>query len=104
MALTNMKIIKLTIISYGINYSLDDVLRPNVTDVDVKLFNYQKADDKKFVCKFSNNVRSKLYHIKKSKTRRQTVYIWMRLLSMSHLIKIYAVCRFSYMRLRYLKS
>ena len=26
-----------------------------------------------FVCKFSKNVKSKLYHIENSKTRRQTV-------------------------------
>ena len=29
-------------------------------------FNYQKADDKIFVCKFSKNVKSKLYHIEKA--------------------------------------
>ena len=28
-----------------------------------KLFNYQKADDKIFACKFSKNVKSKLHHI-----------------------------------------
>ena len=38
-----------------------------------KLFNYQKADDKILVCKFSKNVKSKLYHIKNSKTRGQIV-------------------------------
>ena len=36
-------------------------------------FNYRKADDKIFVCKFSKNVKSKLYHIENSKTRGQTV-------------------------------
>ena len=29
------------------------------------LFNYQKADDKIFVCKFLKNVKSKLYQIYK---------------------------------------
>ena len=38
-------------------------------------FNYQKADDKIFVCKFSKNVMSKLNHFKNSKTRGQTVTI-----------------------------
>ena len=33
----------------------------------------QKADNKIFVCKFSKNVKSKLYHIENSKTRGQTV-------------------------------
>ena len=37
------------------------------------LFNYQKADDKIFVCTFSKNVKAKLYHIENSKTRGQTV-------------------------------
>ena len=32
------------------------------------LFNYQKADDKIFVCKFSEIFRSKLYHIENSKS------------------------------------
>ena len=32
-----------------------------------------KADDKIFVCKFSKNVKSKLYHIEKSKTIGRTV-------------------------------
>ena len=27
------------------------------------LFNYEKADNKIFICKFSKNVKSKLYHI-----------------------------------------
>ena len=39
------------------------------------LFNYQKADSKIFVCQFSRNVKSKLYHIENSKTRGQTVKI-----------------------------
>ena len=30
-----------------------------------------KVDNKIFVCKFSKNVKSKLYHIENSKTRRQ---------------------------------
>ena len=34
---------------------------------------YQKADDKIFVCKFSKNVKSKLYNIQKSKTGGQKV-------------------------------
>ena len=34
---------------------------------------YRKADDKIFVCKFSKNVKSKLYHIENLKTRGQTV-------------------------------
>ena len=38
------------------------------------LFHYQKEDDKIFVCQFSRNVKSKLYHIdQNSKTRGQTV-------------------------------
>ena len=36
-------------------------------------FNYRKADDKIFVCKFSKNGKSKLYHTENSKTRGQTV-------------------------------
>ena len=32
-----------------------------------------KADDKISICKFSKNVKSKLYHIEHSKTRGQTV-------------------------------
>ena len=32
----------------------------------------QKADDKIFVCKFSNNVKSMLYQIENSKTSGQT--------------------------------
>ena len=41
---------------------------------EISEFNYyQKADDKIFICKFSKNVKSKLYHIENSKTRRQTV-------------------------------
>ena len=39
----------------------------------IYLFNYQKANDKIFVCKFSKNVNSKLYHIENSNTRGQTV-------------------------------
>ena len=39
---------------------------------DFKLFNYQKADDKIFVCKFKKKW-SKQYHIENSKTRGQTV-------------------------------
>ena len=35
--------------------------------------NYQKVDDKVFVCKLSKNVKSKLYYIENSKTRGQTV-------------------------------
>ena len=38
-------------------------------------FNYQKAEDKLFIRKFSNNIKSKLCHIKNSKTRGQTVWI-----------------------------
>ena len=37
------------------------------------LFSYQKADDKIFVCKFSKNAKSKLYHIETSRTRGKTV-------------------------------
>ena len=36
-------------------------------------FNYQKAEDKTSVCKFSKIVKSKLYHIENSKTRGQKV-------------------------------
>ena len=39
----------------------------------LKLFDYQTADDKISVCKFSKNVKPKLYHIENSKTRGQTV-------------------------------
>ena len=35
--------------------------------------NYQIADDKTLVCKFSKNVKPKIYHIEISKTRGQTV-------------------------------
>ena len=35
----------------------------------------KKADDKIYVCEFSKHVKSKLYHIKNSKTGRQTVKI-----------------------------
>ena len=43
------------------------------TAFTIYLFHYQKADDKVFVCKFSKNVKSKLYHIENSKTRVQIV-------------------------------
>ena len=33
----------------------------------------KKADDKIFVCRFSKNVKPKLYHIENSKTKGQTV-------------------------------
>ena len=36
-------------------------------------FNYQKADDKIFVCEFSNIVKYKLCQIKNSKTRANSV-------------------------------
>ena len=45
------------------------ILVPTSAD---QLFNAQKADDKIFICTFSNNVSSKLYHIENSKTRGQT--------------------------------
>ena len=35
--------------------------------------NFQKAEDKIFVCKFSENIKSKIYHIENSKTKGQTV-------------------------------
>ena len=35
--------------------------------------NYQTVDDKMFICKFSKNVKSKIYHTENSKTRGQTV-------------------------------
>ena len=35
--------------------------------------NLPKTDDIVFVCKFSKNVKSMLYHIENSKTREQTV-------------------------------
>ena len=38
-----------------------------------KTYDDKKADDKSFICKFSNNVKYKLYHIENSKTRGQTV-------------------------------
>ena len=49
-----------------------------ITDNDqslsyVELLNNQKAYNKIFVCKFSNNIESKLYHIENSKTREQAV-------------------------------
>ena len=34
--------------------------------------NYQKADDTILDCKFSKNIKSKLYHIENPKTRGQT--------------------------------
>ena len=37
-----------------------------------KPFNYQKADNKIFVCRFSKKFKSKLYHIENLKTRGQT--------------------------------
>ena len=36
---------------------------------------YQKADDRIFVCKFSKNIKSKIYSIENSKTREQTMKI-----------------------------
>ena len=39
--------------------------------VSVIVSTNQKADDKIFVCKFSKNIKSKLYHIENSKTRGQ---------------------------------
>ena len=36
-------------------------------------FNFQKANEKIFVRKFSKSGRSKLYHFENSKTRGQTV-------------------------------
>ena len=33
------------------------------------LFNHQKADNTILICKFSKNVKSKLYHIENSKTK-----------------------------------
>ena len=36
-----------------------------------KLFSYQTADDKIFVCKFSKKFKSKLYNIENTKTRGQ---------------------------------
>ena len=65
--------------------------------------NDQKVDNKNYVCKFSKNVKSKLYDIENSKTRWQTVWIYMSWLIMSHLIKIYAVCKFRYFRIWYLR-
>ena len=57
----------------------------------------KKADNKIYVCKISENAMSKLYHtIEKSKSRGQTVQIWMKWLMMSHLIRIYAICKCSY--------
>ena len=38
-----------------------------------RLNSARKADDKIFIFKFSKNVKSKLYHIKNSKTKGQTV-------------------------------
>ena len=40
----------------------------------INYFNYQRADNKIFACKFSKNVKSKLYHTEKSKTRGKTHY------------------------------
>ena len=45
---------------------------------------------------FKKNVKFKLYHTETSKTTSQTVQILMRWLIISHLIKIYAVCKFNY--------
>ena len=37
------------------------------------LFNYQKADDKIYVCNFKKKIRSKILHIENSKSWAQTV-------------------------------
>ena len=50
-----------------------DLIVYPVEAVRLTLYNYQRADDKIFVCKFSKNVKSKLYHIQNSTTRGQTV-------------------------------
>ena len=62
-----MKWMRLCIVSYNVLASvLDDTFT-------YQLFNYQKADDKISVVKFSKNVKFKLCHIENSKTRGQTV-------------------------------
>ena len=43
----------------------------NTDHVNSYNYMYQKADDKIFICKFSKNVKSKLYHIENSGTRGQ---------------------------------
>ena len=42
-------------------------------EFNVNSLTTKKADDKIFVCKFSKNVKSKLYHTENSNTRVQTV-------------------------------
>ena len=39
------------------------------------VLNYQKADDRIFVCKFSKKFKPKLYQMENSKTRDQIVEI-----------------------------
>ena len=51
------------------------ILNIGTFEITTLLFNYQKADNKIFVCKFSKNVKSMLYHTENSKTRGQTVQI-----------------------------
>ena len=56
----------------GIGVGVGNIIK-GLKVVNQLLFNYQEADDKIFICKFSKNVKSKLYHTKNSKTRGQTV-------------------------------
>ena len=62
---------------FATHYSLGEFLNKGLAFIEghsfLYFFNYQKADNKIFVCKFSKNVKSKLYHIENSKTRGQTV-------------------------------
>ena len=57
-----------------------------------------------FSIQIFKNVKPKLHHIENSKARGQKEEFWMRLLIMSHLIKIYAVCEFSCFRTQRAKS
>ena len=53
---------------------------------------FQKADDKVYVCKISRNVLFKLFLIENSNTTMKTVWTQMRWLIVSHLIWIYTAC------------
>ena len=59
----------------GLNVGFDSKVCPFFTwcSVLVNSLTTKKADDKIFVCTFSNNIKSKLYHIENSKTRGQKV-------------------------------
>ena len=61
-------------------------------------FKRQKADEKIYVCKNFDNCFIQLIILRIQKTRWQTVWILMRWLIMSCLIRIKAVCKFNCLR------